>query len=675
MLSDGTVDDTSGPGSEHRTGCVSVLGVFVLGLGGLLSILAAGPLHAQCSVTWTVDIPCFDASSLLLVSVIGDDITATRTTPVLRFIEDISFNFSSTSTDSCEIQRSTIAPKNHASVLTRACQVLHRNRLVGTALGLVVMLVVLFVAIPLLIQSSTISAHYEMMGTCRMICDPYSPKASDAAMEVMQDLGAIPPPPPPSFSRGSKGEPGRPGKPGPRGPPGEPGPPGPRGPPGKIGFSGGPQGTARTETGEFGSAFGSVKIAFYVGLKNPHEGYEVLRFDDVVTNLGNHYDPSTGKFTCQVSGIYFFTYHVLMRGGDGTSMWADLCKNGQKMETSLNENLNKDILLCKENPLYGEEINFSSSGRYDFQTVDKKPGKSSGRTCSVLWTIFLLLLLLGLNGFLVYKANPGPPGSPGPPGVMGLQGPPGAKGSDGLPGLQGLKGDPGSPGVPGIKGEKGLNGLPGQPGTKGQPGEQGSVGPPGNIGPTGPKGSPGFPGLQGVQGPKGSPGPMGPIGLQGPPGPKGSAGEKGDRGNSTLGIPGARGPKGEQGFPGSMGQKGQKGDQGLQGPKGNKGEKASNSQVRLIGTASSGRVEVLYNLEWGTVCDDSFDLLDATVLCKMMGFHQATRIFTAAAPGTGRIWLDDLQCTGTESTIFDCRHSGIGVNNCQHSEDAGMSCS
>ena len=66
-----------------------------------------------------------------------------------------------------------------------------------------------------------------------------------------------------------------------------------------------------------------------MGLKNPHEGYEVLRFDDVVTNLGNHYDPTTGKFTCQVSGIYYFTYHVLMRGGDGTSMWADLCKNGQ----------------------------------------------------------------------------------------------------------------------------------------------------------------------------------------------------------------------------------------------------------------------------------------------------------------------------------------------------------
>ncbi|KAI1899389.1 hypothetical protein AGOR_G00061270 [Albula goreensis] len=194
------------------------------------------------------------------------------------------------------------------------------------------MVLALIIAIPLLVQTSKTSAHYEMMGTCRMICDPYNPKPSATAMEVMQDLSAIPPPP---FVQGTKGEPGRPGKPGPRGPPGEPGPPGPKGPPGEKGESGKPgspwltSGTARTETGDFSAAVGGTKIAFYVGLKNPHEGYEVLKFDDVVTNLGNHYDPSTGKFTCQVSGIYFFTYHVLMRGGDGTSMWADLCKNGQ----------------------------------------------------------------------------------------------------------------------------------------------------------------------------------------------------------------------------------------------------------------------------------------------------------------------------------------------------------
>ncbi|KTF92470.1 hypothetical protein cypCar_00032646, partial [Cyprinus carpio] len=223
--------------------------------------------------------------------------------------------------------RVTISSKNEPDFLARASRVHHSKRIIGAVVG-IVMIVALVIAIPLLVQTSVVSTHYEMMGTCRMICDPYNPKPSATALEVMQDLSAIPP----SFTQGTRGEPGRPGKPGPRGPPGEPGPPGPRGPPGdsgKPGFTDITSGTARTETGDIGQALGNNKIAFYVGLKNPHEGYEVLRFDDVVTNVGNHYDPTTGKFTCQVSGIYYFTYHVLMRGGDGTSMWADLCKNGQ----------------------------------------------------------------------------------------------------------------------------------------------------------------------------------------------------------------------------------------------------------------------------------------------------------------------------------------------------------
>uniref|UniRef100_A0A674PGG7 Complement C1q like 2 n=1 Tax=Takifugu rubripes TaxID=31033 RepID=A0A674PGG7_TAKRU len=178
-------------------------------------------------------------------------------------------------------------------------------------------LLVLAIVVPLLLlRTPPISGHYyEMMGTCRMVCDPYTTKPGGATtMEVIQHADGAAALPQPPMAQGTRGEPGRPGKPGSRGPPGLPGPPGPRGPPGEPGG---------------GGKFSFTSIAFYVGLKNPHEGYEVLRFDDVITNLGNHYDPSTGKFTCQVSGIYFFTYHVLMRGGDGTSMWADLCKNGQ----------------------------------------------------------------------------------------------------------------------------------------------------------------------------------------------------------------------------------------------------------------------------------------------------------------------------------------------------------
>ena len=42
--------------------------------------------------------------------------------------------------------------------------------------------------------------------------------------------------------------------------------------------------------------------------------------------------------------------------------------------------------------------------------------------------------------------------------------------------------------------------------------------------------------------------------------------------------------------------------------------------------------------------------------------------------GTGSIWLDNVQCTGTESRLFDCPANAVGSHNCGHSEDAGASC-
>ena len=98
--------------------------------------------------------------------------------------------------------------------------------------------------------------------------------------------------------------------------------------------------------------------------------------------------------------------------------------------------------------------------------------------------------------------------------------------------------------------------------------------------------------------------------------------------------------------------------------------------LRLVdgADAQSGRVEIFVNGEWGTVCDDSFDIDDAEVICRQLGFAGADATDFSVPPGTGEIWLDNLACTGDEDMLLDCDSNGIGSHNCGHGEDAGVVC-
>ncbi|GAB1290963.1 Lysyl oxidase homolog 3 [Apodemus speciosus] len=89
-----------------------------------------------------------------------------------------------------------------------------------------------------------------------------------------------------------------------------------------------------------------------------------------------------------------------------------------------------------------------------------------------------------------------------------------------------------------------------------------------------------------------------------------------------------------------------------------------------------GRVEIQRAGEWGTICDDDFTLQAAHVLCRELGFTEATGWTHSAkyGPGTGRIWLDNLSCRGTEGSVTECASRGWGNSDCTHDEDAGVIC-
>ena len=86
-------------------------------------------------------------------------------------------------------------------------------------------------------------------------------------------------------------------------------------------------------------------------------------------------------------------------------------------------------------------------------------------------------------------------------------------------------------------------------------------------------------------------------------------------------------------------------------------------------------MEVYYDGQWGTVCDDYFTITDARVVCRQLGYRaQSVKPRAYFGRGTGPILLDNVACRGSERSIGQCPSNGWGRHNCAHSEDVGVVC-
>ena len=100
--------------------------------------------------------------------------------------------------------------------------------------------------------------------------------------------------------------------------------------------------------------------------------------------------------------------------------------------------------------------------------------------------------------------------------------------------------------------------------------------------------------------------------------------------------------------------------------------------VRLTGGRGphEGLVEIYHKGVWGMVCDNKWDIADAEVVCRQLGFPGAKSAHCCSNFGAGpsKIWLDNVKCSSSNTRLGYCNHHGWGVHDCGLGQSAGAVC-
>ena len=104
----------------------------------------------------------------------------------------------------------------------------------------------------------------------------------------------------------------------------------------------------------------------------------------------------------------------------------------------------------------------------------------------------------------------------------------------------------------------------------------------------------------------------------------------------------------------------------------------TNGALRLVGgghSISEGFLEMYYDMQWGTICSDGWDSLDTAVACSQLGFTDVVSFSASSNPASVQpVHSSNVQCTGTENSIFTCGQDPIGSNTCNHTKDVKVAC-